>query len=64
MANEENDAESNVGILLAFLIPAAIALGKAAAAGAVSAGTGYGTKKALEVATRKRRPINDVFSRC
>ena len=43
------------GILPAFLIPAAIALGKAAAAGAVSAGAGYGAKKALEAATSKKR---------
>ena len=42
------------GILPSFLIPAAIALDKAAAAGAVSAGAGYGTKKALEAATRKK----------
>ena len=42
-------------ILPPFLIPAAIALGKAAAAGAVSAGAGYGTEKALEAATRKKR---------
>ena len=43
------------GILPAFLIPAAIALVKAAAAGAVSGAAGYGTKKALEAATRKKR---------
>ena len=43
------------GILPAFLIPAAIALVKAAAAGAVSGAAGYGTKKALEAGTRKKR---------
>ena len=43
------------GILPAFRIPAAIALVKAAAAGAVSGAAGYGTKKALEAATRKKR---------
>ena len=43
------------GILPALLIPAAIALGKATTAGAVSAGAGYGTKKALEAVTRKKR---------
>ena len=43
------------GILPAFLIPAAIALVKAAAAGAVSGAAGYGTKKALEAVTRKKR---------
>ena len=42
-------------ILPAFLIPAAIALGKAVAAGAVSAGAGYSTKKVLEAAMRKKR---------
>ena len=43
------------GILPAFLIPAAIAAAKAAAAGAISAGSGYGSKKALEAATCKKR---------
>ena len=43
------------GILPAFLIPAAIALGKAAAGGAISGAAGYGPKKALEAATRKKR---------
>ena len=43
------------GILPAFLIPAAIALGKATAAGAKIGAAGYGTKKALEAATRKKR---------
>ena len=43
------------GILPAFLIPTAIAAAKAAATGAISAGAGYVTKKALEAATRKKR---------
>ena len=43
------------GILPAFLIPADITLDKAAATGAVSTGASYGTKKALEAATRKKR---------
>ena len=38
--------------LLALLL-AAIAAGKAAALGAVSGAAGYGTKKALEAATKK-----------
>ena len=43
------------GEILPFLIPAAIALGKAAALGAVSGGAGYGTKTAIEAATRKKK---------
>ena len=43
------------GILPAFLIPAIIAGAKAAAAGTVSGAAGYGTKKAIEAATRKKR---------
>lgn len=43
------------GILPAFLIPAIIAGAKAAAAGTVSGASGYGTKKAIEAATRKKR---------
>ena len=44
------------GILpLAALIPALIAGGKAAALGAVSGAAGYGFKKGLRAATRKRR---------
>ena len=42
------------GILPVFLIPAAIAAAKAAAAGAISGAAGYGTKKAIEAATRKK----------
>ena len=64
------------GILPAFLIPAAIAAAKAAATGAISAGAGYVTKKALEAATRKKlngwaksvrrngQPINNRSSKC
>ena len=36
-------------------MPLAIAAGKAIAAGAVSGATGYGAKKGLEAATRKKR---------
>ena len=43
------------GGILPFLIPAALALGKAAALGAVSGGVGYGTKKAIQAATRKKK---------
>ena len=42
------------GILPVFLIPAAIAAAKAAAARAISGAAGYGTKKAIEAATRKK----------
>ena len=42
-------------ILPVFLIPAAIASGKAAAAGAISGAAGYGTKKPIETATRRKR---------
>ena len=43
------------GGILPFLIPAAIALGKAAARGAVSGGASYGAKKAIDAATRKKK---------
>ena len=43
------------GIFPAFLIPAAIAAAKAAAAGAVSGAAGYGAKKAIQAATRKKK---------
>ena len=43
------------GGILPFLIPLAIAGGKALAAGAVSGAAGWGAKKALEAATRKKR---------
>ena len=43
------------GGILPFLIPAAIALDKAAALGAVSGGAGYGAKKAIQAATRKKK---------
>ena len=41
--------------LLALAIPAQAAPGKAAAAGAISAGVGYGTKKAIDGIAKKRR---------
>ena len=53
--DDENDAESNEGGILPFLIPAAIALGKAAVTGAVSGAAGYGAKKAIQAATRKKK---------
>ena len=40
---------------LAAVIPAIIAVGKAAGLGAAGAAAGFGTKKALEAMTRKRR---------
>jgi len=40
---------------LAALIPALIAGSKAVALGAASGAAGYGAKKALEAATRRRR---------
>ena len=44
------------GILpLAAVIPAIIAAGKAAGLGAAGATAGFGTKKAIEAMTRKRR---------
>ena len=43
------------GGILPFLIPAAIALGKAAALGATSGAAGYGAKKAIQAATRKKK---------
>ena len=43
------------GGILPFLIPAAIALGKAAALGAASGAAGYGAKKAIQAATRKKK---------
>ena len=43
------------GGILPFLIPLAIAGAKAIAAGAVSGAAGYGVKKGLEAATRKKR---------
>ena len=43
------------GGILPFLVPLLIAGGKAIAAGAVSGATGYGVKKGLEAATRKKR---------
>ena len=43
------------GILPLFLIPAAVAAAKAAAAGAVSGAAAYGTKRAIQAATRKKK---------
>ena len=43
------------GGILPFLIPLAIAGAKAIAAGAVSGAAGYGVKKGLDAATRKKR---------
>ena len=43
------------GGILPFLVPLALAAGKAIAAGAVSGTAGYGVKKGLEAATRKKR---------
>ena len=43
------------GEILPFLVPLLIAGGKAIAAGAVSGAAGYGVKKGLEAATRKKR---------
>ena len=43
------------GVILPFLIPAAIALGKAAALGAVSGAAGYGAKKGIQAATRRKK---------
>ena len=45
------------GGILPFLIPLGIAAAKAIAAGAVSGAAGYGVKKGLEAATRKRRKL-------
>ena len=44
-----------LGGILPFLIPLLVAGGKAIAAGAVSGAAGYGVKKGLEAATRKKR---------
>ena len=46
------------GGILPFLIPAAIALGKAAALGAVSGAAGYGAKKGIQAATRKKKKLS------
>ena len=43
------------GGILPFLIPAAILAAKAVAARAISGVAGYGTKKAIEAARRKKR---------
>ena len=40
---------------LAALIPALVAAGKAAAQGGISRAAGYGVKKGLKAASRKRR---------
>jgi len=43
------------GGILPFLLPAAILAAKATTAGAISGAAGYGTKKAIEAARRKKR---------
>ena len=43
------------GGILPFLIPLGLLAAKAAAAGAISGGVGYGVKKGLDAATRKKR---------
>ena len=43
------------GGIFPLLLPAAIALGKAAALGATSGAAGYGAKKAIQAATRKKK---------
>ena len=43
------------GGILPFLIPLLVAGGKAIAAGAVSGAAGYGAKKAIQAATRKKK---------
>ena len=43
------------GGILPFLVPLALAAGKAIAAGAVSGAEGYGVKKGLDATTRKKR---------
>ena len=45
------------GGIAPFLIPLAIAAGKAIATGAVSGAVGWGVKKGLDAATRKRRQL-------
>ena len=42
------DATTNEGGILPFLIPLGLLAAKAAAAGAISGGVGYGVKKALD----------------
>ena len=52
------------GVLpLAALIPALIAGGKATALGAVSGAAGYGVKKGLRAATRKKKAATPVQRR-
>ena len=41
---------------MAALIPAAIAAGKAAALGGISGAAGYGVKRALKAALRRKKP--------
>ena len=43
------------GGIFPLLIPAAIALAKATALGAASGAAGYGAKKAIQAATRKKK---------
>ena len=46
------------GGIIPLLVPLAIAAGKAIAAGAVTDAAGYGVKKGLNAATRKKRVGN------
>ena len=48
------------GGIIPLLVPLAIAAGKAIAAGAVSGAAGYGVKKGLNAATRKKR-VGKIF---
>ena len=55
MARRGGRRRQQRGGILPFLVPLLIAGGKAIAAGAVSGAAGYGVKKGLEAATRKKR---------
>ena len=55
MARRGRRRRQQRGGILPFLVPLLIAGGKAIAAGAVSGAAGYGVKKGLEAATRKKR---------
>ena len=50
-------SKTQKGVLLplAALIPALVAVGKAAALGGIFVAAGYGVKKGLQAASRKRR---------
>ena len=55
MARRGRRRQRQRGGILPFLIPLLVAGGKAIAAGAVSGAAGYGVKKGLDAATRKKR---------